>query len=394
MTRPEENFDAIVIGAGVAGATLALDLGKAGFAVALLESQPINALLERASDGRTTALGLGNVQYYDRLGIGEVIRDQSGTIDEIRIADQDSPAYLHYHHELVSEDPMGFVLENGVFRKALMDEIAKEKTIEIFDNVQWKSIKQDSHFAQVALKDGRALTAKIIIAADGKKSAVRDYVKIPYRVKSYKQTAIVGIIEHEKNHENVALERFLNAGPFAVLPMRGGHHSSIVWSEAEDLVPLYLAMPEADFNAALSERMEHYLGKVTWVGKRWAYPLSLTVAEKFNEGRVVVIGDAAHAIHPIAGQGLNLSLRDVQELVRHMRAQSKVGLDIGASDMLAKFARTRTTDNAGMIAATHYLNGLFSNNIPAVRRARRFGLGLVEKLPRLKRRFVKHAMGV
>ena len=315
------------------------------------------------------------------------------------MCDQDKPGFVHYSDKDVGE-PFGYIVENNILRRALYIGLEGEANITVLqDKVVGFSTTPAS--ATATLDKGQTLTAPLLIAADGRFSKLREQAGIPSRVISYAQTAIVCVIEHEQPHDGLALEKFYPVGPFALLPLKplaGVNRSGVVWTEHESDAAQYLALSDEAFNHELQRRVgeasDNYWGKVKVVGKRFAYPLKLMHAEQFTAHRFALVGDAAHGIHPIAGQGVNLGYRDVAVLAELILDQRKLGLDVGAESLLAHYQRWRRFDSFSMTASTDMLNRLFSNKLPGLSLIRRAGMVAVNNMPPLKRYFMKHAMGL
>ncbi len=390
----DKKYDAIIVGAGLVGMSMAVALARAGVKVAVLEKSSINAQLQPEFDGRVSAIALGSQRILDDIGTWEFMRPHAEPIMDIRVTDGATPFFLHYDHSEVGNDPFGYIVENRHIRHALHQAATQLKNLTLIDNFTIKSLAQDNYNVTITDSKEQIITANLLIAADGRISQVRELAGIRKTTWDYNQTAIVCTIEHELPHHGLAQERFFPVGPFAVLPMQG-NRSSLVWVEPNDRVKIYLELPEDDFIQEISERVGSYLGKITaTTGGRFSYPLSLLHAKKYTSGRVVVIGDAAHGMHPIAGQGVNLGFRDVAVLAEIINNQHSLGLDIGSEEILKNYAKLRNFDNFSMLAITDILNRLFSNNILPLRFAREIGLWTVGKLPPLKKIFMRHAMGV
>jgi len=391
---PITNNQIIIAGGGLAGLTQALALAHYGIACTIVERGNHANHAQDNYDGRTSFLSLGNQKLYDTWGAWDGMKQHAEPIKDIRIVDGDSPMFLHYSADEVGVDCMGYIIENTHLRRALIQSVQANNLITVIENAAVEKAEADAHFSNITLSNGQTIKAKLVIAAEGKESPLRAQAGIKTRDHDYKQTAIICAFAHEKHHQNIAIEKFLPSGPFAVLPMVGGFHSAIVWSEKSERAPQFLSMDDAAFVAAVTERFTDYLGKLTLVSPRWQYPLSLRFAETLYAERLALIGDTAHFIHPIAGQGFNQSMKDISELTKLIAERYAVGLDIGTSELLQTYARNRRLDNLQMIAATDGLNRLFSNDLKTVTIARRIGLGLVEKLPALKKGFMRHAMTV
>lgn len=389
--------DCVIIGGGLAGLLMAAACADAGIRTHIIEAKPLETTLAKNFDGRGSAIALGSKHYLDQLGLWDAMATEAGPINDIRIVDDNSPLFLHYDARDVSDEPMGYIVENRYIRHALTQHALQHDLITLHAPASYTDITTDLHHTTATLDDGTQISAKLLIAADGKFSAIRQRLNIPTITKSYNQTAIVCTVKHEQNHHGTAVEKFLPAGPFAMLPMGyegGGHYSSLVWTEASDRAPHYLAMDDDEFNQHMAARFGDWLGDVTLVGERWSYPLSLVFATHYTAERTCLIGDAAHGIHPIAGQGFNLGIRDIQTLASCLKETKNTGLDIGKSATLRRYEQLRSGDNLAMIAATDSLNALFSNRHSPLALARRIGLAIVNQSPKLQQSFMKHAMGI
>jgi 2-octaprenyl-6-methoxyphenol hydroxylase len=361
-----DNVELLIAGGGLNGMLLAVACAGVGLRVAVVDRQDPAAMLDETFDGRTSAIAYGSKLVFDGVGLWPRIADDAEPIREIRVADDNSPLFLHYdHRELGAEEtdraPLGYIVENRVLRRALF-ELAK------------------------------SLSSLDIAAADGKDSPLRQAAGIRAVEWRYKQTGIVTTVAHERPHAGIAIEHFLPAGPFAILPMTGDR-SSIVWTEHAALAPHLMQLPEAEFTAELRARFGDFLGTIEPVGPRWAYPLSLMQAERYVDRRLALVGEAAHVIHPIAGQGLNIGIRDVAALAEAIVDARRLGLDIGDDSVLERYQRWRRLDAVMLAGVTDGLNRLFSNTIAPVKLARDIGLAAVNHLPPLKRLLMRHAMG-
>jgi 2-octaprenyl-6-methoxyphenol hydroxylase len=379
--------DVAVVGGGMVGLTLAAALARAGVDVAVVDRAPKAALAEAARDGRASAIAAGSMRVLAGLGLWPALEPEAEPIREIRVSDGDSRLFLHYDHRDLGEGPLGWIVENAVIRRALA-----ALPLRVLDRRRIVAMETGPARAALRLDDGTVLSALLVAAADGRGSDLRRLAGIDAVEWRYPQTGIVCTVAHARPHRGIAQERFLPPGPFAILPMTG-NRSSIVWTEAEVLAPALLALPEDAFAAELGRRFGDYLGSLAVVGARFSYPLSLVHAKRYVAPRLALVGDAAHAIHPIAGQGLNIGLRDVAVLAEVILDALRLGLDPGSTALLARYERWRRFDNLAMLAATDALNRLFSNDVAPVRLARDLGLAAVNRLPPLKRLFVRHAMG-
>lgn len=399
-----DRFDVIVVGAGMVGGCLAAALGRAGLRVAVVDREAPATLTDAAFDGRTSAIAHGSMRILEGSGIWPALVEHAEPILDIRVSDGGSPLFLHYDHTEVGDLPLGYIVENRRLRQAVFDHLGAADGVALLAPAAVASVERDGAAARVYLAGGRTLTAPLVVAADGRNSRLRRDAGIVVSEWSYRQTAIVCVAQHERPHRGVAHERFLPSGPFAILPMRdaepgeagpdgGLHRSSIVWSERADLAPRLLGLDQAAFDAELRRRFGDFCGAVRAVGPRWSYPLSVLNAARYVAPRLALAGDAAHAIHPIAGQGLNLGVRDVAALAEVVVEARRLGLDIGSEAVLQRYERWRRFDSLTLVAVTDGLNRLFSNDVAPLRWARDLGLGAVNRLPPLRRLFMRHAMG-
>lgn len=379
------------------GLTLAAALGRAGLSVAVIDRESLAAQTAPDFDGRTTALSLGTKRLLDSVGVWRLIEKDCEPILRIRIADKHSPAIMNYDSRDVGEEPFGFIIENALLRRALHGAVASIENVMHRPAGTIVDIARDGLGVAVALADERSFRAPLLVGADGRHSFVRDWAEIETVKFAYGQTAIVTIAEHERAHGNWAIEHFMPGGPFAILPMKdakdGAHRSSIVWTESNAAAAQYVALPQAAFDVELQRRFGDYLGEVTAPGRRFAYPLSLQKAKRLTAERTALVGDAAHAIHPVAGQGLNLGMRDVASLAEILVDSARVGLDLGSAPVLKRYDQWRNVDTFSMVAATDGIVRLFSNESRILRVVRGLGLMAVDRMPRLKQLFMRHAMG-
>lgn len=386
-----------IVGGGLSGLTLACALGTAGVRVVVIDRDPPASQLAEAFDGRTTAIAYGSARVLDGAGIWGDCVDEAGPMLDIRVTDQNSPLFLHYDHRDVGDAPFGWIVENRTIRKALFKRLkALEGVVTHLAPVAVTALDRTDSGVTVSLADGRTVKSRLVVGADGKKSLCREEAGIKTTSWTYRQHAIITAIEHEEPHGGVAVELFLPAGPFAMLPMTG-NRTSIVWTERSELAPWYLKLDEARFTAELQRRVGDWLGRIRPVGLRGCYPLGLMHAERYTDRRLALISEASHAMHPIAGQGLNVGIRDVAALAEVVVDAIRVGLDPGAADVLDRYQRWRRVDTMTLLATTDLLTRLFSNDIPPLALARRLGMAAIDRLPPLrpmKRLLMRHAMGV
>ena len=385
--------DVLIVGGGPVGGTLACALSAAGMEVIAVDHADPAAGLDAGFDGRASSIALGSQRMLDALGLWAGMEPHAAPIRHIRVSEGGSPLFLHYDERDTGGPPFGYMVENRFIRKALFDRIPTLDTVRLLAPARVDGLERSASGVEARLADGRRISARLVVGADGRASGVRAGAGIRVTGWPYRQTAIVCTVAHERPHDSVAREHFLPTGPFAVLPLPG-NRSSIVWTESKDLAPAIMALDEAEFLAELERRLGDTLGRLRVVGPRWSYPLSLQHAETAIALRLALVGDAAHAMHPIAGQGLNMGLRDVAALTEVLAEARRLGLDIGADTVLERFQRWRRFDNTLMLAMTDGLNRLFSNTIGPVRLARGLGLAAVNRMPPLKRLIVRSAMGL
>jgi len=381
-----------VVGGGMNGLCAALALAREGFAVSLVERCDPAAALEDAFDGRVSSIAWGSKLALEALGAWAAMAPHAQPILEIRVSDRDAPLFLHYDHRDVGDHPLGYILENRFIRRALDAAVAAEPRIAVVAPAAVAAMARDGSGATLTLEDGRCLACRLVVACDGAGSSIRAMAGIGHRTVPYGQTGIVCTVEHERPHRGIAHERFLPSGPFAILPIPG-NRSSLVWTERDDIAERVLALDPERFAEEIAWRFGDFLGALTVGGPVWSHPLRLVLAERATAERLVLVGDAAHAIHPIAGQGFNLGIRDTAQLAELLGERRRLGLDPGDGVTLADYARRRRTDTMALVAVTDGLNRLFSNTIPPVALARDLGLAAVNRIPPLKRLFMRHAMG-
>ena len=383
--------DVLIVGGGLVGAALSVALAQVGLDVIVVDRMDQRGQLDAGFDGRASAIAQAPKRMLARLGIWEHLAEATPILD-IRVADGASKLFLHYDHAEIGDAPLGYMVENRHMRGALFQALGGHSNVTYIAPAEITGVERGPDGARLTLEDGRTFDAPLVIGADGRKSYLRGQTDIALTRWSYHQTAIVCTIAHELPHNNVAHEHFLASGPFAILPL-SGDRSSIVWTERARLVPDIMELDDAAFLGALGQRFGDFLGALSLAGPRWTYPLDLQFAHRCIDKRLALVGDAAHGMHPIAGQGLNLGLRDVAAIAEVVIEAHRLGLDIGASHILERYDRWRRFDAMLMLSLTDGINRLFSNDIAPVRLARDLGLALVNRSGPLKRFFMRHAMG-
>jgi 2-octaprenyl-6-methoxyphenol hydroxylase len=401
-----DDAELLIAGGGLIGLLLGTACAGAGLAVAVVDREDPAAMLGETFDGRASAIAYGSQQVLEALGLWRRIAAAAEPIREIRVADGASPWFLHYDHkdlgdhkdpgdhkDLGTDAPLGYIVENRVLRHVLLDSARALPSLRLLAPLAVEQVEGSPQAATASLSDGRRLQARLVAAADGAASSLRRAAHIRTLEWRYPQTGIVTAVRHARPHRGVAVEHFLPAGPFAILPMTG-NRSSIVWTERAALAARLAALPDAAFAAEVAARFGDFLGALEPVGPRSTYPLGLLLAERYAATRLALVGEAAHVIHPIAGQGLNLGIRDVAALAEIVIDWRRLGLDIGDDRVLARYQRWRRFDTMLLAAVTDGLNRLFSNRIAPLRLARDFGLAVVDRLPPVKRLLMRDAMGI
>ena len=405
MAKADQNFDVIIVGGGLVGMTAALACAQAGFSIALVDLKEPTHQLDENFDGRSSAIAAASFKMMRALGVADALKDgdetHAGAINKILVSDGEagkapSPLSLFFDAAQIAEDndhgPLGYMVENRRMRLALQQTIAKRDSIKWIAPAHIANVETGPGNARISLKDGQNLTASLIVAADGRNSYIRKQAGIAVTEWPCNQSALVTTVEHELPHDGVAHELFLPSGPFAILPLTG-NRASIVWTETPRAAEAAMALDDEQFASELARRFGDFLGWVKPIAPRWSYPLSFVHANTYSAERTLLIGDAAHAIHPIAGQGFNMGLRDAAALAEILVQARSEGRDIGSVLTLSEFEAWRKFDNTVLTHACDIFNRLFSNNIGPIKHARRLGLGFVDKIAPARGFFMREASG-
>jgi 2-octaprenyl-6-methoxyphenol hydroxylase len=386
----------IVGGGGMVGLSLGIALARSGIDVIVADPAPKSSVLDAEFDGRVSALAYASTRMMEALGAWEHLEQHAEPIRDILVTDAAldaaaSPFSLHFDSREIGA-PMGHIVENRHIRGALFAVAETLPNLRLRSPCGLTALKQTGPAIEATLSNGDTIRAKLAVAADGRESRMREAMEIGIVGWSYPQTGLVATVEHEAPHNGVAYEHFLPSGPFAILPMRE-NCSSLVWTERSDLAPAMMKLPDAEFDAEIARRFGTHLGKTHATGPRWSYPLKFHLARSYVRDRFALAGDAAHGIHPIAGQGLNLGLKDAAALAETVLDAARLGLDFGAIDVLRRYERWRRFDSFTLAVATDALNRLFSNDIAPLRGIRDLGLGIVDRIGPARRFFMRHAGG-
>lgn len=394
--RAPERIDVLVGGGGFAGLALGIALRQAlGSSFRVTVADPAFGR-SHADDLRASAIAAAARRLFETIGVWDAVAADAQPILDMKVtdsklADAVRPAFLTFGGEVTPGEPFAHMVEN----RPLIDALSKKATaegVELRDSAV-AEFETAPEQVTVGFADGGSARVRLLVAADGARSSLREHAGIQCTTWEYGQSAIVTTVRHERDHHGRAEEHFLPAGPFAILPLTG-RRASLVWTESAREADRIVALPDAEFHAELERRFGLHLGEIEVIGPRRAYPLGLSMARAFVAERLALVGDAAHVIHPIAGQGLNLGLRDVAALAEAIVDAARLGLDVGSPDVLERYQRWRRFDTIAMGAATDGLNRLFSNHSDALRIIRDVGLGLVDRVPALKGMFIREAAGL
>jgi 2-octaprenyl-6-methoxyphenol hydroxylase len=390
--------DILIVGGGLNGPALALALAQTGHTVTLIDALPRDARAREDFDGRSYALALASQKLIDQISVWDAVAGQAQPMLEIKVTDGragqgPSPFFMHFDHAEIEEGPMGYMIEDRYLRRALRDAMEAEPAITLVDEQTVIAQDADATGVTVTLASGDSLRGRLLVGADGRRSGTAERAGIKRTGWDYGQTALVCAIEHDRPHNGIAHQFFMPPGPLAILPLPG-NRSSIVWSERSDRAAAIQSLDEESYLSILRPRFGDFMGDIRLAGDRFTYPLNLTLANAFVAERLALVGDAAHGVHPIAGQGLNAGLRDVGALAEVLTEARRRGEDIASSLVLDRYQQWRRFDTASLAAATDAFNRLFSNDNPLLRLGRDIGMGVVGAIPGLRQSFIREAAGL
>jgi 2-octaprenyl-6-methoxyphenol hydroxylase len=390
--------DILIVGGGLNGPALALALAQTGHTVTLIDALPRDARAREDFDGRSYALALASQKLIDQIGVWDAVAGQAQPMLEIKVTDGragqgPSPFFMHFDHAEIEEGPMGYMIEDRYLRRALRDAMEAEPAITLVDEQTVIAQDADATGVTVTLASGDSLRGRLLVGADGRRSGTAERAGIKRTGWDYGQTALVCAIEHDRPHNGIAHQFFMPPGPLAILPLPR-NRSSIVWSERSDRAAAIQSLDEESYLSILRPRFGDFMGDIRLAGDRFTYPLNLTLANAFVAERLALVGDAAHGVHPIAGQGLNAGLRDVGALAEVLTEARRRGEDIASSLVLDRYQQWRRFDTASLAAATDAFNRLFSNDNPLLRLGRDIGMGVVGAIPGLRQSFIREAAGL
>ncbi len=394
----EKATDILIVGGGLNGPALALALAQTGHSVTLVDALEEKVRKNAAFDGRAYALALASQRLLAAVGVWDRVAENAQPMLEIKVTDGHagsgpSPFFMHFDHTEIEEGPMGFMVEDRHLRRAFLEAVAEEMNVTQISGKTVVSQEIDAAGVALTLNDGSILRGQLLVGCDGRKSGTAARAGIKRTGWDYGQTALVCAIAHDLPHHGTAHQFFMPPGPLAILPLTG-NRSSIVWSERTEMAERINNLPEAEYLQVLRPRFGDFLGDIRLEGDRFTYPLNLTIANSFISDRLALVGDAAHGMHPIAGQGLNAGLRDVGALAEVLTLAGRRGEDLGSGPVLARYQEWRRFDTASLAMATDMFNKLFSNDNPILRASRNIGMGVIGSLPGLRRGFVREAAGL
>ncbi len=389
--------EVLIAGGGLTGPVAALALAGAGVSATVIDGMPVSERAEPEFDGRAYALSLSTVRMLRAIGIWKMVEHRSCPISEIKISDgvtgKGATHFLHFQSAEIDEGSMGWILEDRYLRTALLSAMDNHDLITQVSGATVDAQTIADGCASVALKDGRQLRGRVLVGCDGRNSGVARRAGITRQGWTYSQTSLVCAVSHQEPHHGVAYQTFLPTGPLAILPLPGDR-SSIVWTESVDRAEAIHGLDDAGYMAELGSVFGSFLGGLSLIGERFRYPLGLSVATQFIADRVALAGDSAHGIHPLAGQGLNLGLRDVAALTEILVDAHRRGEDMGSASALSRYQQWRRFDTAALSIGTDAINRAFSCEAPFLRIGRGIGLRLIEQFPGVQRSLIRSAAGL
>lgn len=390
------DYDLIIIGGGMVGATLACALREQSLHIGIIEAYPFGSPEQSSYDDRSIALSYGSQQIFAGMGLWETFSTQATPIHHIHISNRGHFGVARLDRRESRVDALGYVIENRIVGRLLSERIATHDNIDLITPARLSEIAINRSHAVVTYEknnESQQITAPLVVGADGAMSQLRELLGIEIERREYEQSAIIANVSTEQAHNSVAYERFTDTGPIALLPL-GQDRCSLVWTVKPDDVEKILQMEDVEFLSLLQHRFGYRLGRFLRVGKRTAYPLALIRAEERVTSRVVLVGNAAHTLHPVAGQGFNLGVRDVAGLAQMIVDKQKEGLDYGTLRILNEYAQWREQDHRQIIAFTDTMARLFTNAFPPVVIGRNLGLLALDLMPPVKKIFAKRTMGM
>jgi len=387
--------EVVIIGAGVAGSSLALALAKEGMDVCLID-KGAPEIKGDIYKGRTTALNLASLDFLEGLGVRKDIQNYLTPFKNIYVWDSEGTSSLDFSSDEIGQPKLGDVVTNNAILTGILALLADHKNLRFLSKDSLKTLDPQKELIKVCTEGGESISCKLVVGADGGLSSVRELSSIKIRTWSYEQEALIANLKAEKSHKNIAYQVFTKNGPIALLPMKKDNEEylSLVWSADIDYAENLLALDEPSFLNELERKTESVLGKLSLDGKISSYPLHQLHAKDYYSQRSVLIGDAAHSMHPLAGQGLNLGLGDVKELANRILRNRRHGEDIGNEKMLIEYSKARKSINLRMMGFMEVFKNGFGSTNPWVRLGRNMAFGVAQKAPELRKKFIKEAAGI
>ena len=389
-----DRADVIILGGGLVGLALASALDSSGLSAILIDPADPADRKSSAFDGRTSAVSSSSMRMMETIGVTEHLPEAGCPIRTIQVADRLQPGGLAFQPD--DDEPLGVMHENRHLRAALLARAEAARNLWLLWKAKPSTVERGTHQVVVSLEDGRKLCAPVLAAVDGRHSPMREQAGIPLARWKYDHMAIVSTLRHERPHDNVAYEIFFRTGPFALLPMTDdaqGHRSAIVWSVPKDDAAGWMSLTDEQFAGETQAAMGGFLGKIEMAAPRSTYPLGFHHAARITDDRLALVGDAAHAIHPIAGQGLNLGFRDAAAFAQVLVEGSRLGLDLGDKQLLDRYQRWRALDALSVSVATDSLTRIYGIPGKTASAVRRFGMGMIDRLSPIKNRLMSEARG-
>ena len=390
--------DITIVGGGLNGPILATALARSGITTTVIDALTTKVRKNAAFDGRSYAVALTSQRLLKNINLWNALSDDAQPMLEIKVTDGragegPSPFFMHFDHAEIEDGPMGYMVQDRHLRRTLLEEMAENPLIKHLEGQTVINQIVEGAGVTVTFESGKTLTSRSLIGCDGRSSGTATRAGIKRIGWEYRQTALVCAIEHEKPHGGIAHQFFMPTGPLAILPLTG-NRSSIVWSESEANATAFNTLNDEDYLTMLRPRFGDFLGDISLTGTRYSYPLSLSMTEQLVTDRTALVGDAAHGLHPIAGQGLNAGMRDIAALVQIITEAQNRGEDYGSLAVLKRYEEWRRFDNTALALATDTFNKLFSNNTPLLRLGRDLGMGFINKIPSLRRGLMREAAGL
>jgi 2-octaprenyl-6-methoxyphenol hydroxylase len=389
-----DRADVIILGGGLVGLTLASALDSSGLSAILIDPADPAERKTAAFDGRTSAVSSSSMRMLETIGVTEHLPEPGCPIRTIQVADGLQPGGLAFEPD--DDEPLGVMHENRHLRTALLKRAEAGRNLRMLWKSTPQSVERGTHGVVVSLDDGRKVSAPVLAAVDGRRSPTREMAGIPLARWKYDHMAVVSTLRHERPHGNIAYEIFFRTGPFALLPMTDdaqGHRSAIVWSVPDDDAAGWMSLSDEQFAGEAQAAMGGFLGKIEMAAPRSTYPLGFHHAARIVDDRLALVGDAAHAIHPIAGQGLNLGFRDAAAFAQVLVEGSRLGLDLGDKQLLDRYQRWRSLDALSVAVATDSLTRIYGIPGKTASAVRRFGMGMIDRLGPIKNKLMSEARG-